>query len=85
MEPNTNQSKSYGAVVASIIIILVLIVGALYFWGKTLEQKESGTTQEPAQVQEQNVQQTDDSVDSIKADLNETQDLKDVDAGLKEI
>jgi uncharacterized membrane protein YvbJ len=75
------QQKSYGAVVASIIIILVLIVGALYFWGKTLEQRapvvpntEVATTTEST-----------DSIESISNDLNNTQDLKDVEAGLKNI
>ena len=75
------QQKSYGAVVASIIIILVLIVGALYFWGKTLEERA------PI-VPEQNIATTTvttDSLDSIEADLNNTQDLKDVEAGLKSI
>ena len=79
MEPT--QPKSYGAVVASIIIILVLIVGALYFWGKALEER---TPIAP----EQNIATTTESTDtieSISADLNNTQDLKDVDAGLKTI
>lgn len=80
------QSKSYGAVVASIVIILILIVGALYFWGRTLEQKEPAT-QETTQ-QENTVEATstvDDSVESLKADINASADLKDVDAGLKQI
>ena len=80
------QQKSYGAVVASIIIILILIVGALYFWGKTLEKTEQNQTPQPTQqVEQATTTQQNDSVDSIKADLNQTQDLKDVDAGLKEI
>lgn len=75
------QTKSYGAVVASIIIILVLIVGALYFWGKTLEQKALVTPEQT--TTEATV--TNDSLDSIEADLKDTQDLKDVEAGLKTI
>ena len=82
MEPTT-QPKSYGAVVASIIIILVLIVGALYFWGKTLEQKAIATPQQEESVSTTTV--TTDSLDSIEADLKDTQDLKDVEAGLKTI
>ncbi|MEI7513550.1 MAG: hypothetical protein WCJ74_02940 [bacterium] len=75
------QPKSYGAVVASIIIILVLIVGALYFWGKTLEERA------PV-VPEQNIATTTestDTIDSISNDLNDTKDLKDVETGLKAI
>lgn len=82
------QSKSYGAVVASIIIILVLIVGALYFWGRTLETKEAvAPVQQTAEVASdvQTATDTDDSVESLKADISATSDLKDVDAGLKEI
>lgn len=77
MEPT--QQKSYGAVVASIIIILVLIVGALYFWGKTLEEKAPAIPEQ--KTTETTV--TNDSLDSIEADLNSNQDLEDVDAGLK--
>jgi hypothetical protein len=80
MEPT--QQKSYGAVVASIIIILVLIVGALYFWGKTLEQR---TLVAPQEESVSTTTITTDSLDSIEADLKDTQDLKDVEAGLKTI
>ena len=77
------QQKSYGAVVASIIIILVLIVGALYFWGKTLEEK-SPLVPVTTEVVE-NTGPVNDTIDSISADLNNTQDLRDVEAGLKSI
>jgi hypothetical protein len=76
------QQKSYGAVVASIIIILVLIVGALYFWGKTLEQRAPVT---PIQEIASSTPIVNDSIESIESDLNDTQDLKDVEAGLKSI
>lgn len=76
------QQKSYGAVVASIIIILVLIVGALYFWGKTLEQRVPVT---PNQEAVSPTTESTDSIDSISSDLNNAQDLKDVEAGLKSL
>jgi len=79
------QQKSYGAVVASIIIILVLIVGGLYFWGKTLEQRSS-TVPEPTQNELIKTEsEATDTIDSISNDLNDTQDLKDVETGLKTI
>ena len=42
MEPNQEtkgEPTSYGAVVATIIIILILIVGGLYFLEKTLNEQ----------------------------------------------
>lgn len=77
------QPKSYGAVVASIIIILVLIVGALYFWGKTLENRTPAVPTATDTIE--NTAPTNDSIESIEADFNNAQDLKDVEAGLKNI
>ena len=75
------QQKSYGAVVASIIIFLVLIVGALYFWGKTLEERAPTPLTNTEVIPPTTI--TTDTIDSISNDLNNTQDLKDVEAGLK--
>ena len=83
MEPT--QPKSYGAVVASIIIILVLIVGALYFWGKTLDEKKAVTPEQTTEQTSTTTVTATDTIDSIGVDLNNTQDLKDVDTGLKSI
>lgn len=80
MEPNTiNQfppnkplegesAKSYGAVIASIIIILILVVGGLYFWGKTLSEREVITA--PNEQQEGATTSSNDSVSSLDTDLN---------------
>ena len=35
------QTKSTGAIIGSIIIILVLIIGGLYFWGKQIVEKRN--------------------------------------------
>jgi hypothetical protein len=75
------QQKSYGAVVASIIIILVLIVGALYFWGKTLEERAPAVTNTEVATTTEST----DTIESISNDLNDTQDLKDVETGLKSL
>ncbi|MBX4211027.1 hypothetical protein KW783_03605 [Candidatus Parcubacteria bacterium] len=37
-----NESKSLGPVIGSIIIIVVIVLGGLYFWGKTLQNKTAG-------------------------------------------
>lgn len=96
MEPNTinqfppNQpldaesSKSYGAIVASVIIILILVVGGLYFWGKTLSERQ----QVPPTPQEQttNAGATNDSVSSLDTDLNVSGgDINNVNTDLKGI
>lgn len=36
------QKPSWGAVIGIVIIILVLTVGALYFWGAKLAEEEGG-------------------------------------------
>lgn len=45
MEP---EKKSYGALIGSIIIIIILIIGGLYIWQSqmkdTLSKKEAATT-----------------------------------------
>ena len=83
----TNGQKSYGAVVASIIIILVLIVGGLYFWGKTLNEKPTvqNIVATSTVVEATTSEVTNDDVNSLKSDLNLDKDLKDIDTGLKGI
>ncbi len=39
MESNQPQQKSNGAFVGSIIIIVILIIGGIYFWQKSLKDK----------------------------------------------
>ena len=77
------QNKSgMGSIIGIVIIISIIILGGLYFWGKRIEESKlkdtlvSGNSQ--ATVQEQNeatairsVSSSDD-LDSIEADLNST-------------
>ena len=41
LEP-PHKNSSWGAVIGIVIILLVLIVGALYFWGAKLAEEEGG-------------------------------------------
>jgi hypothetical protein len=41
LTPPHEKNGSWGALAGSIVIILVLIVGALYFWGAKLAEEES--------------------------------------------
>lgn len=40
LEPPHQTNGSWGAILGIVIIIIVLIVGALYFWGAQLEKQE---------------------------------------------
>ena len=79
MEP-TNKS-GLGSIIATIIIIAIIILGGLYFWGKRVEESQSADNaiQETAQTSEpqseaatiRSVSSSDD-LDSINADLQAT-------------
>ena len=78
MEP---QKSGVGSIVATIIIIAIIILGGLYFWGKRVEENKTkenlveGSTQPTAEESEtvsiKNTNQSDD-LDSIDADLQAT-------------
>ena len=38
---STSEPKSTGSIIGAIIIIIVLIIGGLYFWGQELDQKQT--------------------------------------------
>jgi uncharacterized protein HemX len=83
MEPQTQNQSSIGSIIGIIIIITVIILGGLYFWGKRVEEQkyneklisESKQNTEPTVINEstqiKNLAPGDD-VDSIQADLNST-------------
>lgn len=80
MEP---QKSSVGGIIGTIIIIAIIILGGLYFWGKRIEESKANqnlvsdesTTQQATTTDEnadiENVSSADD-LDSIDADLNST-------------
>ncbi len=76
-----NQKSGTGSIVATIIIIAVLILGGLYFWGQRIQTERenrkavSGTITEEGAINEASqIQQVsnDDSLTSIEADLQQT-------------
>ncbi|OHA17921.1 MAG: hypothetical protein A2664_01020 [Candidatus Taylorbacteria bacterium RIFCSPHIGHO2_01_FULL_46_22b] len=79
MPPIQQNQKSVGPIIGIIIIIVVLLVGALYFWGGTLnkstmpiespEQISAGTDTVVSGLQTVGVT---DSLEDISADLNAT-------------
>ncbi len=73
--PSQSQmpKRSAGPAVGIVIIVLVLIIGALYFWGSSLNKSEEPYPQTSTPTTESNptVASTD-SVQDISADLNAT-------------
>jgi flagellar basal body-associated protein FliL len=73
--PETEPKGSTGPLVGSIIIIIILVVGAIYFWGGKLNKTEenapaaasvsTSTSDEPAAL-EQDLQ----NVPDVPADIN---------------
>ena len=83
------SEKPIGATIGTIIIVLVLIIGAFYFWGSKLEKgtplvDENVTAEEvlakpDASLDTLKTQGASDEIDSIEQDLNAT-DLQNLNA-----
>jgi len=72
------EQKSYGAVIGAIIIIAILILGALYFWGG--QMKEQDQTGAAVQVE----QSVDDELNTLEQELGSTEaDTVDTDVELE--
>jgi len=88
-----DEEKSAGPIVGSVIIIVILIVGGLYFWGKRLTEADptlQGPTAEEIANQEDplldslQTQSTSDALTDIEEDLLDT-NLENLDAELDQI
>lgn len=66
--------KSVGPAIGIVIIILVIILGALYFWGQTIDRREVILNQQQMETADQAgslpTQSSSDDLGSIEADLN---------------
>lgn len=88
MEEN---KSSIGSIIGTIIIIALIILGGLYFWGKRIEDSrniqnltsEDIVTDEEIANEADSIKQTSssDSIQSIEADLSAT-DINNIDAEL---
>ncbi len=85
MEPQTQNKSSIGSIIGIIIIITIIILGGLYFWGKRVEEakyKEQMINEAQNQNQADNVvvnestaiktTSSGDDLNSIENDLNST-------------
>jgi uncharacterized protein HemX len=86
MDGNMQKKSGIGAVIATVVIIAIIILGALYFWGKRIENQKlqealvqgastSTDTSESASAIEATKIETvsqDDSLNTINAELKTT-------------
>ncbi len=79
IQNNTPQpaKSGIGSIIGTIIIIAIIILGGLYFWGKRIEESKAkqdlvtdGTTSQA--VNSSNSTNTSDDLNSIEAELNAT-------------
>jgi len=84
--PNINEQKesSIGPVIGTIIILAVIVLGGLYFWGQRVSDKVMDETQLNAIVEDITTQNESDAVTDIEADLNAT-DIDSIDSELNGI
>ncbi len=61
MQPQDQNKSSIGSIIGTIIIITVIILGGLYFWGKRVEESK---------YKDQILNQKDEFSQSIKMDEN---------------
>lgn len=67
--PITPVDTTIGPIIGSLIIVVMLTIGALYFWGQKLNKDEHMRTLQEEQMRGLN---TSDDLQSIKRDLEET-------------
>ena len=65
------KKTSWGAVIGIIIILALLVVAALYYWGKSQLQDQSGLGSTSEQTSNETISDTElQTVDSLEADTN---------------
>lgn len=80
MEPQENKS-SVGSIIGTIVIIAIIILGGLYFWGKRIEENKSKEnlitdftpgTEETTRTGVEGDISASDELDVLEAELNAT-------------
>lgn len=70
--PQPPEKGGMGPLIGSVIVIVILVIGAIYFWGDKLNKQESNPSdQQPAATLSQN-----DDVNNLEQDLNNTPDIQ---------
>ncbi len=79
MPPQTNGNGSAGSLIAIIVVLALVIVGALFFWQRSDDSPETAGTEES--MESITTQSDSDATTDIEADLNAT-DIDSLDAEL---
>ncbi len=90
MVDDSRRDGTAGPLIGSIIIVLIILVGGLYFWGSMIVDRKNEIESEAvmeeqtkdAEVEAITSQSSSDEASSIEADLNAT-DLDSVDAEIE--
>ncbi len=92
MVEDTQKDSTVGPLIGSVIVILVIIIGGLYFWGTLISSKKVQLESEQKQADQIEAQQIEDAakqsgsddVNSIDADIRST-DIDSLDSGVNDI
>lgn len=76
MEPQ--EKKSHGALIGSIIIIIILVIGGVYVWQSKINVAKQKATQEQAIINSENSQTSD--LNNLEQQINTTDTNTGVDA-----
>ncbi len=82
----TPPQKSVGPTVGLVIVLILIILGGIYFWMKQSDYKETAWTETNKDTDTQAFEQqsSSDEISSIEADLDST-DFNNLDQGYSEI
>jgi len=70
--PQKEEKGSMGPLIGSIIVIVILVIGAIYFWGGTLNKQEGA----PVDEQPAAALSSSDDIGSLEQDLMNTPDIE---------
>jgi hypothetical protein len=87
--PNDSGEGRSGPLIGTIVVIVIIALGGLYFWGSSVdkalrENTDTGSIMEDESLSAMRTQSDSTDIASIEADLNAT-DLSDLDRELTDI
>lgn len=72
IENNDNNENGAGPVIAIVVVLAMIILGGLYFWGERSNMDTYGAPSIEQTVESISTQSSSDEVSDIEADLNDT-------------
>ncbi len=77
------QPKGNGALIGSIVIIVLLIIGAVFLLKDSIQKSNELDNQEQLGQEESNNLSNSDEMNAIEADLNSNADMDSIDEGIE--